>query len=108
VEGGDSVMIAGLIINGQETEKVILRAIGPSMVNFGVPSAVNDPTLTLYNSQGTQLAYNDDYTSNSSADLAILASNNLTPRDNRESAIVTSLPAGLYTQSCAVRLMVLA
>ncbi len=97
VEGGDSVMIAGLIINGQEAKKVILRGIGPSMVNFGVATALSDPTITLYNAQGTQLAYNDDYTSNSSADLATLASNNLTPRDSRESAIVTSLPAGLYT-----------
>lgn len=97
VESGDSVMIAGLITKGPETKNVIIRGIGPSMVNFGVSTALSDPTITLYNSQGTQLAYNDDYTSNSSADLATLASNNLTPSDSRESAIVTSLPAGVYT-----------
>ncbi len=97
VETGDSVMIAGVIISGSEHKQLVLRGIGPSMVNFGVPSALTDPTLTLYNAQGTQVAYNDDYTTNSDADLMVLSDNNLTPTNSLESAIVTTLAPGAYT-----------
>lgn len=97
VESGDSVMIAGLIVTGPENMQVALRALGPSLANYGIAQALFDPNLTLYDAQGNQLAFNDDYTTNSQTDRAILAANLLTPRDTKEPAIVTTLSPSSYT-----------
>lgn len=97
VETGDGVMIAGLIIRGSESKQVVLRGAGPSLANYGVVPALTDPNLTLFDAQGSQIAFNEDYGSNSPADLSILSANQLTPRDAREAALVTTLGAGSYT-----------
>ena len=53
VQTGDNVMIGGFIITGNGSQRVLVRAIGPSLANAGVSNPLSDPTLTLYNSQGT-------------------------------------------------------
>jgi hypothetical protein len=94
VNTGDDVMIGGLIIVGNTTANVLIRAIGPSLENFGVPNALPDPTLELYDGNGTLLAFNDDWQSDQQA--AIIATG-LAPTHIRESAIVRGLSPGAYT-----------
>jgi hypothetical protein len=93
---GNDVMIAGFIITG-DAKQVIVRGLGPSLTPLGVVSAINDPTLTLNDANGSLIAYNDDYTAASSADRATLTANHLTPIDSRESAIVQTLSPAAYT-----------
>lgn len=50
-------MIGGFIL--QETNKVIIRAIGPSLAQPNVSNVVGDPTLDLRNAHGTRLFFND-------------------------------------------------
>ena len=45
VQTGDNVLFAGTIVVGQASQKVIIRALGPST---GVPGAMADPTLELH------------------------------------------------------------
>jgi len=97
VETGDSVMIAGFIVSGASTKQVVVRGIGPSLTALGVVGALSDPTLALMDANGAQLSYNDDYTSESDADLQTLTTTGLTPTDSRESAIVADLVSGNYT-----------
>jgi hypothetical protein len=94
VNTGDNVMIGGLIIVGNTTANVIIRAIGPSLAALGVPNAMLDPTLELYDGNGTLLAFNDDWQTDQQA--AINATG-LAPTNIRESAIVRSLSPGAYT-----------
>ena len=94
VNTGDNVMIGGLIIVGNTTANVIIRAIGPSLAAFGVPNALLDPTLELYDGNGTLLAFNDDWQTDQQA--AIIATG-LAPTHIRESAIVRTLSPGAYT-----------
>ena len=61
VSTGDNVLINGFIITGTDPRTVILRALGPSLSGFGIPSALPDPVLSLYNSSGTLIATNDDW-----------------------------------------------
>ena len=61
VSTGDNVMIGGMIVVGTAPANVLIRAIGPSLVNFGVPNALPDPTLELRDGNGTLLASNDDW-----------------------------------------------
>ena len=42
-----------MIATGTDGKRVILRAIGPTLSDFGVPGALADPTLELY--QGNTL-----------------------------------------------------
>lgn len=75
----------------------MVRGIGPSLTQLGVPSAIDDPTLQLMDANGQQLAYVDDYTSLSAGDRAVLSNNSLTPKFGREAALVATLPPGSYT-----------
>jgi hypothetical protein len=47
---GNNVMIGGIILTGQKT--IIVRALGPTLTQFGVANALNDPALELRNAQG--------------------------------------------------------
>ena len=95
VEPGGGVMIAGFIFgNGAASEKVIVRAIGPSLI--GIPDVLADPTLELYDSNGTVLISNDNWKDDPSQAAAIIATG-MPPRNDFEAAIVTTLPPGAYT-----------
>jgi hypothetical protein len=50
VQTGDNVLIGGFIVVGQDPLRVIVRAIGPSLP---VSGALADPTLSLYDSNGS-------------------------------------------------------
>jgi hypothetical protein len=102
VQTGDSVMIGGFIVQGPASRRVIVRAIGPELTQYGVPNALNNPTLDLYDSTGALIASNDNWAhtiiggiiqNNQFRD--IMASG-LAPADGRESAIIADLPAGSY------------
>ncbi len=48
VESGEGVMIGGFIVTGNNSKRVIIRGIGPSLAAAGIANAVNDPILALY------------------------------------------------------------
>ncbi|HWX17592.1 MAG TPA: TIGR03118 family protein [Chthoniobacterales bacterium] len=95
VSTGDDVLIGGVIVRGDAPEEVLFRAIGPSLTAKGVKNALQDPTLDLYDVQGTLIAHNDDWMT-SPQKSAIIASG-LAPTDPRESAIIDTPAAGNYT-----------
>ena len=90
-------MIAGFIVDGQAAKQVVVRGLGPSLTEKGVIDALTDPTLSLMDSNGMQLASNDDYAGLSAVDQGTLATYGLTPTNPRESALVSTLPTGNYT-----------
>src|SRR5262244_107657 len=61
VQTGDNVMIGGFIVQGTQTKRVIIRAIGPELTQHGVPNALANPTLELHDSMGALLASNDNW-----------------------------------------------
>jgi hypothetical protein len=96
VETGDNVMIGGLIVgpNGGASATVVVRAIGPSLSDFGVAGALQNPTLDLVNSAGVVLRSNNDW--RDSQEGQIIATG-LAPSDDRESALIETLAPGNYT-----------
>jgi sugar lactone lactonase YvrE len=96
VESGNNVMIGGFIIgSGNGAGKVVVRAIGPSLASAGVANPLVDPVLRLYDGNGTQLAFNDDWkTANNQAEIQ---NSGVPPTSEFESAILTTLPNGNYT-----------
>jgi N-acetylneuraminic acid mutarotase len=96
VDSGDNAMIGGFIIgpaSGGSTV-VVVRAIGPSLANFGVSGALSDPTVELHDGNGATIAFNDNW-----ADDANQGSipQSLRPGDPHESALYRVLPPGDYT-----------
>jgi hypothetical protein len=94
VETADKVLIGGTIVSGTVPERLIVRACGPSLTAANVPGALADPTLKLFDKNGTLLGSNDNWRTD---DAANIEATNLAPTDDAESAIVATLPPGNYT-----------
>jgi hypothetical protein len=103
VQTGDNVVIGGFIVQGTEPKRVIIRAIGPELTQYGVPNVLANPTLELHDGTGALIASNDNWqhtiiggiiTSDQRGDIR---NSGHAPGDGRESAIIAELPAGSYT-----------
>jgi len=90
---GDNVMIAGLVVQSQN-KQVVVRALGPTLTGFGVNNALPDPTLSLYDGNGTLLIFNDDWRDSQESSIS---GTGLAPRDDLESAIAGTVTPGSYT-----------
>jgi N-acetylneuraminic acid mutarotase len=103
VQTGENVMIGGFIVQGSQTKRVIIRAIGPELAQHGVPNPLLNPTLELHDGRGALIASNDDWhrtiiggiiTGDQWVDII---NSGHAPSDGRESAIIADLPPGNYT-----------
>jgi hypothetical protein len=95
VQTGNDVMIGGFVFGyGAASERVIIRAIGPSLA--GISNVLADPTLALYDSDGTLLMSNDNWKDNINQAAEITAAG-IAPQNDFEAAIVTIMPPGAYT-----------
>jgi hypothetical protein len=99
VETGDNALIAGFIVTGTQSKKVIIRAIGPSL---GIAGQLGNPTLELYSGL-TLLASNDDWKISSPADKQAIIDSTIPPTNDLESAIVATLPANGAGYTAVVR-----
>jgi YVTN family beta-propeller protein len=103
VQTDDDVMIGGFIVQGTQPKKVIVRAIGPELTQYGVPNALSNPTLELHNGTGALIASSDNWITTiiggiiTSDQVAEIQNSGYAPTDWRESAIIANLPAGNYT-----------
>jgi hypothetical protein len=88
VATGDNVLFAGTIVLGQVPQKVIIRALGPSVP---VAGAMADPTLELRDHNGGLLEANDNWVD--SPNKQAIIDSTIPPTNNAESAIVYTLPA---------------
>lgn len=95
IGSGDNVMIAGFQVQGGTSKKVIVRALGPSLTQYGVQGALANPMLELHDSTGALVSSNDDWSS-STQKTEILASADAPP-NALDSAIVATLAPGSYT-----------
>lgn len=93
---GNNTVIGGFIIktdaaNPDPTLKVMIRGLGPSLSASGVPGVLTNPKIRLNNSNGTQIAANDDW--GNSPQSSEIANSGLAPNDSREAAIIITLRA---------------
>jgi len=91
---GENVMIGGLIITGTAPAQLVLRGIGPSLTDVGVPNALADPLLELHDGNGALIQANNDWRESQES---ALRNTGLAPNNNLESAILISVPPGNYT-----------
>lgn len=91
VQTGDDVMIGGFILSGGTEQALILRARGPSL---GVAGSLGDPVLQLFNSNGDNVATNDNWRDTQEAEIV---STGIPPSDDFEAAIFGNFAPDAYT-----------
>ena len=94
VRTDDQVLIGGFIITGTEPKEVILRAIGPSLANSGIPNPLSDPVLELHGSDGSLITTNDNWKDTQQSEIEAIG---FQPQNDLESAIIATLDPGNYT-----------
>jgi uncharacterized delta-60 repeat protein len=98
VQTGDNVMIGGFIVVGNSAQRVIVRAIGPSLP---VPGRLADPTLELHDGNGALLQANDNWMD--APNRQEIIDSTLAPTNDLESAILMTLPANNSGYTAIVR-----
>jgi hypothetical protein len=110
VFGGESVLIAGLVVSGPSPRTYLIRGIGPSLLRapFNVSGALLDPFLEVYRDE-TLLRENDDWDAPFSGmtelraaavkvgAFALMETRDLTLRTGLDAAMLITLPPGSYT-----------
>jgi hypothetical protein len=98
VQTGDNILIAGTIILGNTPQKVIVRALGPSL---SVPGKMEDPTLELRDQNGGLIEANDNWVD--SPNKQAITDSTIPPGNGKESAIVQTLPGNGASYTAIVR-----
>ncbi len=98
MQTGDNVLIGGFIIAGTDAKEVIVRAIGPSLGDFGVTDPLADPILELHYPDGTTVVANNNWRDDQEAEIMATG---LAPNDDLESAILATLDPGGLHRDCA-------
>jgi len=93
---GNDVLIGGIIIGGPtgSMQRVLIRALGPSLGSAGVASPLANPMLSLRDGNGNVIANNDNWQDSQQADIAATGK---APPNTKESAILVLLAPGNYT-----------
>ncbi len=99
VGAGDRNLIAGFIVGGSSPKKVLVRAVGPSLSQFGLSGVIANPELTLYRGN-TVVERNDNWGGNAAIAAASSAVGAFALNANSlDAAITTTLAPGAYTAS---------
>ena len=93
---GADIMIAGFTIGGTGSKNLLVRAVGPTLADFGVPGTLEHPKLEIYNGAGERIAINEIWSATLSSAFSSVGAFPLTP-GSADAALTISLPPGGYT-----------
>jgi hypothetical protein len=95
----NETLTQGFVLGGDSSETVLVRAIGPGLIPYGVTGVMADPQLTVYDSKSNIIGFNFGWGGSSD----IIKANSYTgafPLNNyssADSAIILTLNPGAYT-----------
>ena len=102
---GENVLIEGFIVQGPagSSKKILVRAIGPSLSQFGIADALANPTLEIHDGTGALVAANNDWKTTQVGGLVTsdqfgeINASGAAPGNDLESALIVPLAPGNYT-----------
>lgn len=102
--GGGSPLISGFRIAGDASKTVVVRAIGPTLTQFGVSGALSDPILKMFDNAGRQIGENDDWGGDTGITNAFRAVG-LFPLEirSKDAALLITVSPGTYTVQASTR-----
>lgn len=97
---GDDVLTPGLVVTGDESLRLLIRAIGPSLAGSDISATLADPALRLF--AGDEVIAENVGWTNAADPSAIAAAADATgafplPATSADSALVIELAPGIYT-----------
>lgn len=106
VTAGKNELIGGFILQNETSTQTLVRAVGPSLVARGVPTAMSNPQVYLYDVTNNPMARNDDWAVQFAAinpSIFLLPAAEVqaampTPAlAAKDAALMSKLQAGIYT-----------
>ncbi len=103
VSSGQNQLIAGFLVSGNTSKKVLIRAVGPTLggAPFNVGGVLPDPLLRLVRSDSLVVRENDNWETGNDAALISEASAKVgafpLTRNSKDAAILINLPPGSYS-----------
>lgn len=101
VGSGANVLIGGFVVAENAPVRVLIRGIGPGLLDQGVVDVVEAPRITLYDTEGAPIATNQDWGLGGQIAEIRELSNLLGAFEldlgSFDSGLVVTLPPGLYT-----------
>jgi len=101
---GEEVLITGFVVASGDTTEVLVRAVGPTLTDFGLDAAVvaPDPSLEVYQAGETSpLLSNDDWNASPRSDEVLSRSGNVgafaLPEGSADAAELVATTGGAYT-----------
>ncbi len=91
---GNNVLIGGFMVQGSQPAQLVVRCRAFSLASYGIPNALGDSVIYLYNAN-TIIASNDDWFTSSDAET--ISSYHRDPPNSIESALLVTLNPGNYT-----------
>lgn len=99
-EGGDNVLIGGFVVTGSDPKPVLIRAIGPTLSQYGVTGCLPSVHLVVYQNQTIE-ASSDDWGAATNASAIAAAADRVgafpLPAGSHDAAVLVTLPPGSYT-----------
>ena len=92
---GNDALICGFTVSGTGSRRLLLRAVGPGLQQFGFTGLLADPQLALY-SGNTQLANNDNW-DNTTAALQASSGAFALPANSKDAALIATVTPGSYS-----------
>jgi len=95
---GDNIIISGFVIGPGSSKTVLVRGIGPALGSYGVPGALPDPVLKLFNNSApnTPIATNSAWRAADAATFQSVGAFALAA-GSKDTAIVSTLNPGVYS-----------
>lgn len=94
----NGALITGFVIGGDEPKRVLLRAVGPTLADYGINAPVADPFITLFDGAGNELMSSDNWSDDANAAMAATVTGAFPlPAGSLDAALVTELAPGAYT-----------
>ncbi len=90
------VAFPGFFVSGNQSQTVMIRAIGPGLTQLGVTGVVADPVLELY-SGANKIAENDNWSGTQAPQLAAQVGAFALPAGSFDAVILATLAPGAYT-----------
>ena len=102
IAGAGQPLTGGFVVQGSASTSVLLRGVGPTLAQFGVPNPVPTPALQVFNSSGAVIAQNTAWSTPSSNQVSVESADSAVgafalPAGSADCAVVSSLGTGSYT-----------
>jgi len=98
---GGNILIAGFVVEGSQPLTVLVRGVGPALVNYGVTTYLAQPVLTVLDSNGNVVATNTGWGNAANpAEIASVAASVgafALATGSADSALLLTLQPGTYT-----------